>query len=82
MSPLAKRLAGEADFPLDGIQGTGPNARIIAADVKEALAQPRAAPAAPVAEAAPVKEAPKAAPASGAPSLDLPPSAFEDFENS
>lgn len=38
VSPLAKKLASEGDLPLDGIQGTGPNHRIVAADVKEALA--------------------------------------------
>ena len=55
MSPLANKLAAEGSLSLEGVQGTGPNARIIAADVKEALSQPRATPVAPVkAKAAPV----------------------------
>ena len=55
VSPLANKLAAEGSLSLEGVQGTGPNARIIAADVKEALSQPRAAPVAPVkAKAAPV----------------------------
>lgn len=70
VSPLAKKLAGDADLPLAGIQGTGPNHRIIAADVKEALSQPRAA--APVAQVVPAK----AAPAKAVVPSDLPASAF------
>ena len=33
VSPLAKKLATESNLSLNGVQGTGPNARIIAADV-------------------------------------------------
>ena len=36
VSPLAKRMAEEKGLSLDGIQGSGPNHRIIAADVAEA----------------------------------------------
>ena len=73
VSPLAKRMAEEKGVSLDSIQGTGPNNRIIAADVQEAQAQPKAA-----AGAAPAKTA---APAQMA---DLPSTsaAYEDFENS
>ena len=36
VSPLAKRMAEEKGLSLDGVQGSGPNNRIIAADVAEA----------------------------------------------
>ena len=39
-SPLARRIAAQNDLPLDGIKGTGPNGRIIKADVETALLQP------------------------------------------
>jgi len=35
-SPLAHKLSAEIGVPLNGVQGTGPNGRIIAADVQEA----------------------------------------------
>jgi len=54
-SPLAKRIAAEKGVNLAGIKGSGPNGRIVKADVEGA--KPGAAPA-----AAPVG-APKAAPA-------------------
>jgi pyruvate dehydrogenase E2 component (dihydrolipoamide acetyltransferase) len=41
VSPYAKKLAGEKNIPLDQIEGTGPNNRIIAADVLEFKAQPQ-----------------------------------------
>ncbi len=52
-SPLAKRIAAQAGVDLVGIKGSGPNGRIIRADVEGA--KPGAA--------APVAAAPKAAPA-------------------
>ena len=60
-SPLARRLAAEAELPLERIPGSGPNGRIIKADIervqKEGLpAEPEAAKPAPA-------EAPAAAPA-------------------
>lgn len=44
-------MAEEKGLPLDSIRGTGPNNRIIAADVEEANSQPKVAAAA----AAPAK---------------------------
>jgi pyruvate dehydrogenase E2 component (dihydrolipoamide acetyltransferase) len=61
-SPLAKRMAKQAGLSLDGITGTGPNGRIVKADIEAAQkggAKPAAAPAA----AAPAPAAPAAAPA-------------------
>ena len=58
-SPLAKRIAAEKGLDLSRIKGSGPNGRIVKADVESA--KPGAAPAAaPVAAAAP-----RAAPPSG-----------------
>jgi pyruvate dehydrogenase E2 component (dihydrolipoamide acetyltransferase) len=54
-SPLAKRIAAEKGIDLGGIKGSGPNGRIVKADVENA--KPGAAPAA----------APKAAPKPAAP---------------
>jgi pyruvate dehydrogenase E2 component (dihydrolipoamide acetyltransferase) len=54
-SPLAKRIAAEKGIDLAGIKGSGPNGRIVKADVENA--KPGAAPAA----------APKAAPKAAAP---------------
>lgn len=42
-SPLAKRVAEQTGVNLSGIQGTGPQGRIIKADVEEAKSSPRAA---------------------------------------
>ena len=51
-SPLAKRLAAEAGLDLSAIAGSGPNGRIIKADIEAAKAGGTAK-AAPVAQAAP-----------------------------
>jgi pyruvate dehydrogenase E2 component (dihydrolipoamide acetyltransferase) len=54
-SPLARRMASQAGIALDQVHGTGPNGRIIKADIeafRAPAAQPVAAPA-PVAAAAP-----------------------------
>ncbi|HEX8303204.1 pyruvate dehydrogenase complex dihydrolipoamide acetyltransferase [Sphingomonas sp.] len=59
-SPLAKRLAAEKGLDLAGISGSGPNGRIVKADLEGA--KPGAAPA-PRAEAAAPASAPAAAPA-------------------
>ncbi|UPG71434.1 pyruvate dehydrogenase complex dihydrolipoamide acetyltransferase [Roseomonas gilardii subsp. gilardii] len=66
-SPLARRMAEQAGIDLDAVKGSGPNGRIVKADIeaaqkgggaaKPAAAQPAAAPA-----AAPQAEAPKPAP--------------------
>ena len=67
-SPLAKRMAAQAGLDLAGVAGTGPNGRIVKADVEAALAKgpaPKAAPAPqPVA-------APAAAPAPKAPAAPI-----------
>lgn len=53
-TPLAKRLAREASLPLDAIAGSGPRGRIVAEDVRKAIAsRTTKAPAVPPA-AAPV----------------------------
>ncbi len=59
-SPLAKRIARDKGIDLAGVTGSGPNGRIVRADVEGAKAAPAAAPA--PAAAAPVA-APAAAPA-------------------
>jgi pyruvate dehydrogenase E2 component (dihydrolipoamide acetyltransferase) len=46
-SPLARRIAKERGIDLEGLQGTGPEGRIVAEDVERAQAAPAAAPAAP-----------------------------------
>ena len=62
-SPLAKRMASQAGLDLAAIAGSGPNGRIVKADVEAALAKgtaPKAAPApAPVAAPAAAAPAPK-----------------------
>ena len=55
-SPLAKRMAQQAGIALDQVRGTGPNGRIIKADI-EAFRPPAAAPAA--AAPAPAPAAPR-----------------------
>jgi pyruvate dehydrogenase E2 component (dihydrolipoamide acetyltransferase) len=51
-SPLARRLAREAQLPLDGITGTGPGGRIVRRDVEAAARRPE-----PVAATAPSTDA-------------------------
>ncbi|WP_029008168.1 pyruvate dehydrogenase complex dihydrolipoamide acetyltransferase [Azospirillum halopraeferens] len=63
-SPLARRLAGQAGLDLAAIKGTGPNGRIVKADVEAAKAAPR--PAAAAAPAAASAAAAQAAPATAA----------------
>jgi pyruvate dehydrogenase E2 component (dihydrolipoamide acetyltransferase) len=79
-SPLARRLADQAGIDLSGVAGSGPNGRIVKADVEAAKATGPAtkpapapqtataalAPAAPAAPAAPKPAAPAAAPAPAA----------------
>ncbi len=50
-SPLARRIAGEKGLDLAGLQGSGPNGRIIKRDIEAAASAPRAA-TAPVRRAA------------------------------
>lgn len=75
MSPLAKRTAAEKGVDLAGVQGTGPNSRVILADVEDAMKAPKKAVTAAAATPAPQK---KAAP-TGA-KVDLPSEMFEDME--
>jgi len=60
-SPLARRIAAEKGVELSALEGSGPNGRIVKADVEGA--RPGAAPAAKPAGAAPVATAPATAPA-------------------
>jgi pyruvate dehydrogenase E2 component (dihydrolipoamide acetyltransferase) len=63
-SPLARRMAKQAGIALDGIRGSGPNGRIVKADIEAAQAGGGAAKApAPQAAAAPSVPAPTPAPA-------------------
>ncbi|WP_372622837.1 pyruvate dehydrogenase complex dihydrolipoamide acetyltransferase [Falsiroseomonas sp.] len=59
-SPLAKRMAQQAGIELSGLNGSGPNGRIVKADIEAALAKGPAAKAAPAPQA---QAAPAAAPA-------------------
>jgi pyruvate dehydrogenase E2 component (dihydrolipoamide acetyltransferase) len=56
-SPLARRMAQQAGIDLSRLRGSGPNGRIVKADIESALARPPAAPR-PAAEAPP-PEAPR-----------------------
>ncbi len=63
-SPLARRMAQQAGLDLGSVQGSGPQGRIVKADVEAAMNRPKAVPApAPVVAAA----APAAAPAAPKP---------------
>jgi pyruvate dehydrogenase E2 component (dihydrolipoamide acetyltransferase) len=66
-SPLAKRIAADKGIDLAGVKGTGPNGRIVKADV--AGAQPATAPVAASAPAATPAAAPTPAPAPAAASV-------------
>jgi len=55
-SPLARRVAADKGIDLSGLSGSGPNGRIVKADVEGA--KPGAAPAAAKADAAPTAAAP------------------------
>ena len=57
-SPLARKLAAEADLPLDRVPGTGPNGRIVKSDIERVLREGLPAePAAAAPEAAPAPAA-------------------------
>jgi pyruvate dehydrogenase E2 component (dihydrolipoamide acetyltransferase) len=65
VSPLARRMAKQAGIALEGLRGTGPNGRIVRADIEAAQQNAKAAPkpATAAAPAAPAPAAPAAAPA-------------------
>lgn len=46
-SPLARRMAGEAELPLEGVAGSGPEGRIVKRDIERELRQGAATPSAP-----------------------------------
>ena len=52
VSPLARRIAGDAGLDIAAVKGTGPHGRIIRADVEDAIAKGVTAPVAAVAPAA------------------------------
>jgi pyruvate dehydrogenase E2 component (dihydrolipoamide acetyltransferase) len=65
-SPLARRMAKQAGIDLHGVKGTGPNGRIVKADIEAAHAggaKPAPAAPAPAPQAAAPAPAPAAAPA-------------------
>ena len=62
-SPLARRIAADKGIDLAGLKGSGPNGRIVKADVENA--KPGAAPVAPAASQAPKAAAKAAAPPAG-----------------
>ena len=67
-SPLARRLAGQQGIDLATISGSGPNGRVVKADLegsKPGAAQPAAAAPPPAAPAAEPKPAPVSAPVAG-----------------
>jgi pyruvate dehydrogenase E2 component (dihydrolipoamide acetyltransferase) len=70
-SPLAKRIAGQNGIDLKTVKGTGPNGRIVRADVEKAQAAP-APVAAPTATAPAVPPKPAPAPAITAPHTKIP----------
>lgn len=77
VSPLARRMAQQAGLDLSGIQGSGPNGRIVKADIEAALtkgapSRPAAAPAAQPAVQAPAPAAKAPAPAITAPHTPVP----------
>jgi pyruvate dehydrogenase E2 component (dihydrolipoamide acetyltransferase) len=66
VSPLARRMAKQAGIDLSGLKGSGPNGRIVKADIEARLGAPAAAPA-PVAAPAPAPAAKAPAPPITAP---------------
>ncbi len=80
-SPLAKRMAEQAGLDLGSLKGSGPNGRVVKADIEAAVSGGARKPA-----AAPAAAAPVAAPTptlGAAPSADVPGMpAYEEFPNS
>ena len=76
-SPLARRMAKQAGIELASLAGSGPNGRIVRADVEAAQGKPAAAPAQAAAAVAPT-----AAPAARAPAAPIAaPGHVEPFSN-
>jgi len=76
-SPLARRMAERAGVNLQGLQGSGPNGRIVKADIEAALAAGGARPAAQQAAAAPSQA--KAAPLAASAPAAVPVGGYEDL---
>ena len=66
-SPLARRMASQAGIDLSALKGSGPNGRIVRADIEAAQKGAPAAAAAPTPVSAPAARAPAQAPAITAP---------------
>ena len=66
-SPLARRMASQAGIDLSGLKGSGPNGRIVRADIEAAQKGGPVAVAAPAAAPSPAPRAPAPAPAIAAP---------------
>ncbi|MBC9175444.1 pyruvate dehydrogenase complex dihydrolipoamide acetyltransferase [Pseudoroseomonas ludipueritiae] len=73
-SPLAKRMAQQAGIDLSGIKGSGPNGRIVKADVEGASSAPKPAaqPQAAAPSAQPQAAAPAPAPKAPTPAITAP----------
>ncbi|RKK06130.1 pyruvate dehydrogenase complex dihydrolipoamide acetyltransferase [Pseudoroseomonas wenyumeiae] len=73
-SPLAKRMAQQAGIDLSGIKGSGPNGRIVKADVEGASSAPKPAaqPQAAAPSTQPQAAAPAPAPKAPAPTITAP----------
>ena len=79
-SPLARRIAEAQGVALAGISGSGPNGRIVRADVEAAAGKPVVAAAAPAAALAPAQTAAAPAPAPApAPKSAAPAPGFADI---
>jgi pyruvate dehydrogenase E2 component (dihydrolipoamide acetyltransferase) len=79
-SPLARRMAKQAGIALSSLAGSGPNGRIVRADVEAAQGKPAAPPAPAAVPATPVATA--AAPAARAPAAPITaPGHVEPFSN-
>lgn len=72
ISPLAKRLAEEKGLDLSTLKGTGPNGRIVKADIEGATPAPAPAPATSAAAPAPVAAPATPAPAATPFTTDIP----------
>ena len=65
-SPLARRMAKQSGIDLASLKGTGPNGRIVRADIETAAGKPQAQPSAPAPQAAAPAPTAAAAPAPAA----------------